>query len=80
MDVQKNVDVLFLGTLESQEDPNKPELGEKSSHHDEISFNDPVLVELLRIPQGDKELYSRYISKTQVKNIYNMKKIPIKGF
>lgn len=34
MDEQKNVDVLFLGTLDSQEDTNKTEIGEKSSHHD----------------------------------------------
>lgn len=54
MEQGKNVDVLFLGTLDSGSDSTRNDLNEKSAHYDEISFNDPVSVELLRIPHGDK--------------------------
>lgn len=63
MDERESVDMLFMETLEH------PASGpaDRTSYQDEISFQHPVQIELVRIPHHGRDLYKRMVSQTQVR-------------
>lgn len=53
MEERENVEVLYLGTI-THENDRQAQGSEKTSYQDEISFVDPVQIELIRIPNNGK--------------------------
>ena len=61
MEERESVDVVYMGTLQHGGSG-----GDKNSQQDEILFNEPVQIELVRIPHHGRDLYKRMVAMTQV--------------
>ena len=64
MEERDNVDMLYMGTL--QHPIPHTNNTDKNTHQDEILFNHPVQIELVRIPHHGRDLYKRMVAMTQV--------------
>lgn len=67
--------MVYMGTLEhvSSQGGNP----DKNSQQDEIKFDEPVQIELVRIPHHGRDLYGRIVATTQVRPSLTQKE-PIK--
>ena len=64
MEDRDTVDMLYMGTLQHPTSQNNN--SDKNTQQDEIVFNDPVQIELVRIPHHGRDLYKRMVAMTQV--------------
>lgn len=68
MEDRDTVDVLYMGSIQHSQ-LSGPAPDKISSYQDEIAFQDPVHIELVRIPHHGRDLYKRMVSQTQVNTL-----------